>query len=89
MPTKACDLRNVLIVHWTWRREPGGNGDVVKTPANAFCDRLNQILAEHKFDAKVERSCQKFYKRALAVGQALHGISNGGLLWCGFGVPRI
>ena len=29
--------------------------DVVETPANAFYDRLNQILDEHKFDAKVER----------------------------------
>ena len=38
--------------------------DVVKTPANAFYDRLNQILDEHKFDAKVERLCQKFYKKS-------------------------
>ncbi|HWF67437.1 MAG TPA: hypothetical protein VN670_09030 [Acidobacteriaceae bacterium] len=30
--------------------------DVVETPANAFYDRLNQILDEHKFDAKVERA---------------------------------
>jgi len=34
----------------------------VETPANAFYDRLNQILDEHKFDLKVERLCQKFYK---------------------------
>src|SRR5712691_8116451 len=38
--------------------------DVVETPANAFYDRLNQILDEHKFDAKVERLCQKFYKKS-------------------------
>ena len=38
--------------------------DVVETPANAFYDRLNQILDEHKFDAKVERVCQKFYKNS-------------------------
>jgi transposase len=38
--------------------------DVVETPANAFYDRLNQILDEHKFDAKVERVCQKFYKKS-------------------------
>lgn len=38
--------------------------DVVETPANAFYDRLNQILGEHKFDAKVERLCQKFYKKS-------------------------
>ena len=36
--------------------------DVVETPANAFYDRLNRILDEHKFDAKVERLCRKFYK---------------------------
>jgi transposase len=40
------------------------NGDVVETPANAFYDRLNRILDEHKFDAKVERLCQKFYKKS-------------------------
>lgn len=38
--------------------------DVVETPANAFYDRLNQILKEHQFDAKVERLCQKFYKKS-------------------------
>src|SRR6201985_1849221 len=38
--------------------------DVVQTPGNAFYDRLNQILDEHKFDAKVERLCQKYYKKS-------------------------
>jgi transposase len=38
--------------------------DVVETPANVFYDRLNQILDEHKFDAKVERLCEKFYKKS-------------------------
>src|SRR5277367_3207300 len=38
--------------------------DVVETPGNAFYDRLNQILAEHKFDAKVERLCQKYYRKS-------------------------
>jgi transposase len=38
--------------------------DVVETPANAFYDRLNQILDEHKFGTKVERLCQKFYKKS-------------------------
>src|SRR5713226_6278790 len=38
--------------------------DVVETPANAFYDRLNQILDERKFDAKVERLCQKYYKKS-------------------------
>jgi len=39
--------------------------DVVETPANGFYDRLNQIQDEHKFDAKVERLCQKFYKKSV------------------------
>ena len=38
--------------------------DVVQTPGNAFYDRLNQILDEHKFDAKVEQLCQKYYKKS-------------------------
>jgi transposase len=38
--------------------------DVVETPANAFYDRLNQILEEHNFDTKVERLCRKFYKKS-------------------------
>ena len=38
--------------------------DVVETPANVFYDRLNQILDEQKFDAKVERLCRKFYKKS-------------------------
>lgn len=29
---------------------------------NAFYDRLNQILDAHKFDAKVEQLCRKYYK---------------------------
>jgi transposase len=36
--------------------------DVVQTPANAFYDRLNRILDEHRFDAQVERVCRRFYK---------------------------
>lgn len=38
--------------------------DVVQSPANAFYDQLNHILDEHKFDAKVERLCRKFYKQS-------------------------
>jgi len=38
------------------------SGDVVETPGNAFYDRLNQILDAHKFDAKVEHLCRKFFK---------------------------
>src|SRR5258705_13711971 len=38
--------------------------DVVETPADAFYDRLDQMLDEHKFDAKGERLCSKFYKKS-------------------------
>jgi transposase len=37
---------------------------VVKTPGNAFYDRLNGILDEHKFDQRVEHLCRKFYKKS-------------------------
>ncbi len=38
--------------------------DVVRTPRNAFYDRLNQILEERKFHAKVEQVCEKYYRRS-------------------------
>ncbi len=38
--------------------------DVVATPGNAFYDRLNRILDDHKFDQKVESVCRKFYKKS-------------------------
>jgi transposase len=37
---------------------------VVEPPGNAFYDRLNRILNEHKFDQKVETLCRKFYKKS-------------------------
>jgi len=37
---------------------------VVEPPGNAFYDRLNRILDEHKFDQKVESLCRKFYKKS-------------------------
>ena len=40
------------------------SSDVVETPANIFYDRLNQILDEYRFDAKVEWLCEKFYKKS-------------------------
>jgi transposase len=38
--------------------------DIVASPGNAFYERLNQILEEHKFDQKVELICGKFYKKS-------------------------
>src|SRR5712691_8855509 len=38
--------------------------DVVGTAGNAFYDRLNAILDEHKFDQRVEYLCRKFYKKS-------------------------
>jgi transposase len=37
---------------------------IVEPPGNAFYDRLNRILREHKFDEKVEVLCRKFYKKS-------------------------
>lgn len=37
---------------------------IVEPPGNAFYNRLNQILKEHKFDEKVEVLCRKFYKKS-------------------------
>lgn len=36
--------------------------DVADGPRNAFYDKLNEILAQHKFDRKVEKLCRRFYK---------------------------
>jgi transposase len=38
------------------------SSEVVGTPAQAFCDRLNQILDQHQFDRNVERLCRRYYK---------------------------
>jgi transposase len=37
---------------------------IVKTPGNAFYDRLNKILDQHQFDSKIEKLCRKFYKQS-------------------------
>jgi len=39
--------------------------DIVRTPANAFYDRLNEILDKRHFDRRVEHLCRRFYKGAL------------------------
>ena len=39
-------------------------GDVVRTPGNAFYERLNQVLDQHEFDRRVEHLCRKFYKKS-------------------------
>jgi len=36
--------------------------EVVRTPANAFYDRLSRILEQHHFDNHVERLCRRYYK---------------------------
>ena len=38
------------------------SSEVVRTPANAFYDRLNEILDQHHFDHHVERLCRRYYK---------------------------
>jgi transposase len=39
-------------------------GDVVRTPGNAFYDRLNAILDGRQFDRRVEHLCRKFYRKS-------------------------
>jgi hypothetical protein len=36
--------------------------DVIGGSGNAFYDRPNEILGEHKFDRKVEALCRRFYQ---------------------------
>jgi transposase len=35
---------------------------IVQTPGHAFYDRLNELLAEHRFDRKAEHLCRRFYR---------------------------
>lgn len=38
------------------------SSDVAQTPVNAFYDRLNAILHQHRFDRQVEHLCRRYYK---------------------------
>jgi transposase len=38
--------------------------DVVTPPRHVFYDQLNAILDQHKFDARVEHLCRRFYKKS-------------------------
>ena len=38
---------------------------VVQPAGNAFYDRVNRILDEHKFDRKLEALCRKFFKKSV------------------------
>ena len=61
---KTYGLESLLSVYTPWPWEPPeaerrqvlwiATIDVVETLGNALYDQLNQILDEHKFDAKVE-----------------------------------
>lgn len=35
--------------------------EIVQTPGHAFYDRLNEVLGAHKFDARVEHLCRRYY----------------------------
>jgi len=37
------------------------SSDVVRTPANAFYDRLNEVLDKNQFDRRVEHLCRRYY----------------------------
>ena len=38
------------------------SSDIVQTPANAFYDRLNEILEKRDFDRRVEHLCRRYYQ---------------------------
>ena len=38
--------------------------EVVTPPRHVFYDQLNAILDQHKFDARVEHLCRRFYKKS-------------------------
>src|ERR1035437_8952788 len=40
-------------------------GEVAKVPSHPFYCKLNELLAEHGFDAFVEGLCQKFYAEVM------------------------
>lgn len=41
------------------------SSDIVRTPSNAFYDRLNEILNRRDFDRRVEHLCRRYYKGSL------------------------
>ena len=48
--------------------------DVVRSPAHAFYDRLNQIFDDHQFDRSVEHLCRRFYKGPLGQPSVAPGV---------------
>lgn len=38
---------------------------IVQPPGHVFYDRLNKLLAEHRFDARVEHLCGRYYRGSL------------------------
>src|SRR5258708_36179823 len=38
------------------------SSEVVRTPGSPFYERLNEVLDTHKFDARVEWLCRRYYK---------------------------
>jgi len=41
------------------------SSEIVQTPANAFYDRLNEILERRQFDRQVEHLCKRYYQGPL------------------------
>lgn len=57
------------------------SGEVVAGPANAFYEKLNQILDEHRFDRNVEHLCRRYYKGCLGRPSMTPGIYFRALLF--------
>jgi len=36
--------------------------EIAETPGHAFYERLNELLAEHRFDRRLEHLCRRFYR---------------------------
>lgn len=39
--------------------------EIAETPGHAFYERLNELLAEHRFDRRLEHLCRRFYRSHL------------------------
>ena len=50
------------------------SSDIVQTPANAFYDRLNELLAKRHFDRRVEHLCRRYYKGTLGRPSVTPGV---------------
>jgi hypothetical protein len=51
--------------------------DLARSPGHPFYERLNQLLAEHGFDAFVEEQCRSFYAERMGRPSLPPGCTSG------------